>query len=244
VSFNDYPLGDIEGQAGMGSGGSAAGTLPIGGVAPQGGSEPKAGAMSEGGDTATATAPSLIDNFEDDDAAIPAIDGRIGTWYTGNDAKGTQTPAGQAPPTMPDPARPGSPRALHTFGMGFTEWGALIGTSLREGGEYDVSRYQGIRLWVRLGSPAASRSMRLNLPALGTNGVADLPCMPCDDHFGADIALSTEWQQVSVLFKDLKQHGWGNPKLAKPELSRVSSLQFGFEKDKTFDVWIDDIELF
>ncbi len=45
--------------------------------------------------------------------------------------------------------------AMHTFGSGFTEWGAGFGFALNgpDGGlfAYDASAYSGIVFWARLG---------------------------------------------------------------------------------------------
>lgn len=245
MSFNDYPLGEIEGRAGISSGGADSGAAGSGGVLPIGGSTTTmAGSMPEGGETSAKPLGSLLDDFEDDNTAIPRIDGRSGDWYTGNDTTGTQTPApGEPPlPIPPEPARAGSNGALHTFGGSFEGWGGLIGTALSNG-EYDMSGYQGIRLWVRLGSfaPGVAHSMRLNLPAPATNSETGL-CSKCTDHFGAVVPLTAEWRQVTVYFKDLKQEGWGVPLLESPDLAHVTSLQFGLGTG--FDVWLDDIELF
>jgi hypothetical protein len=83
----------------------------------------------------------------------------------------------------------------------------------------------------------------LNLPSPGTNSGTGL-CTRCTDHFGADVGLTDEWTQVTVLFSSLKQHGWGIPQLGTPDLAHITSLQFGFDRDVVFDLWLDDIELF
>lgn len=256
VSFNDYPLGELDGaagavaQAGTGSGGARGGTE---GVLPKAGTQSKAGGSSdEGGAMSTiGVAENMIDDFQDTDQAILPQQGRSGAWYAANDGLGMQTPRSDQPlvPTALPSPRGASTRAIHTFGGPFTMWGALIGTSLASDGdrglEYDLSGYQGMRLWVRSGStsPSSAKSVRLNLPTPGTNAGSGA-CTVCNDHFGFDVPLTAQWELVDVPFSSLKQHGYGRPALAKPELAHVTSLQLGFGANVAFDLWVDDIELY
>lgn len=259
VSFHDYPLGELEGEsggsaanAGKGGLGSAGDSvLPIGGNASNGGSSSTEAGSSEGGNAgATLFGASVIDDFEDGDEQILPLEGRSGSWYIGNDGQGMQTPKGDSlvKPSLLEPARTGSTRGAHTFGGPFQVWGALIGTSLGYGDgkalPYDLSRYSGIRLWVRSGSmaPNAAKSVRLNLPMVGTNPGGG--CTACSDHFGADIPLTSKWEQVEVPFSSLKQMGYGAPKLPGPDLQHVVSLQLAFPKGVAFDLWIDDVVLY
>jgi hypothetical protein len=69
-------------------------------------------------------------------------------------------------------------------------------------------------------------------------------CTICSDHYGTEIPLTSQWQQVSVPFSSLKQRGWGRPLLAQPDLEHVTSLQLGFGGGVVFDLWIDDVELY
>jgi hypothetical protein len=247
VSFNDYPLGDLDSSAG---GSIQAGSSPI---LPSAGSHSQgnAGSGSAGDGGAPSSLPSkrenMIDDFEDTNPAILAQQGRMGSWYVGNDGMGTQTPRMDQPlvPSQLEPARADSRRGAHTFGGPFESWGALIGTELGPDDGYDLSGYQGMRLWVRSGAPfgGGARSVRLNLPTPGTNTGAGV-CTVCSDHFGADIPLSSQWQQVTIAFSSLEQRGFGRPLLPQPDLAQVTSLQLSFGPNVTFDLWIDDIELY
>lgn len=241
VSFNDYPLGEVEGSA---TTGGSVGISPTAGRQAQGGS---GSAGQEGG--ASSSFPSkrenLIDDFEDGNAAIIAQQGRVGSWYVGNDGMGTQTPRMDQPvaPSLLQPARGQSQRAAHTFGGPFSGWGALIGTAFGPDA-YDLSAYSGLRLWVRTttASDDAAQSVRINLPMPGTNAGGD--CLVCSDHFGADIPLTSAWTQLSVPFSSLRQRGFGQPQLDEPDLAHVTSLQLSFAGGVAFDLWIDDIELY
>jgi hypothetical protein len=274
VSFNDYPLGDpnggestagsvAAGGSGASAGDSAAGgkVMPTGG-ANTGGSDAMPGggtsAMPEGGSSDPdngGAAPftvnlNLIDDFEDGNAAIVEQQGRSGTWYIVNDGKGMQTPRADEllTPSLLSPARSQSQHGAHTFGGPFQTWGALIGTSLASSSElgipYDVGGHQGLKLWVRSGATSqyAAKQVRLNLPTPGTNTGGG--CTVCSDHYGADVALTSKWTQVTVPFSSLKQVGWGRPHLVSPDLAHVTSIQFLFPANVSFDLWLDDIELY
>jgi hypothetical protein len=245
VSFNDYPLGDIEGSAS----GSAQGGTPS--IFPTAGSQSQGAAGADAVDGgASSSVPfkreNLIDDFEDADAAIIAQQGRVGSWYVGNDGTGMQTPRMDQPvvPSLLQPARGESRRAAHTFGGPFGGWGALLGTAFGTSA-YDMSAYSGLRLWVRSGSTSgsAAQSVRLNLPMPGTN-TGGGSCTVCSDHYGIEIPLNSQWEQVSVPFSSLKQRGYGRPLLAQPDLEHVTSLQLSFGGGVAFDLWIDDVELY
>jgi Carbohydrate binding domain (family 11) len=223
VSFNDYPVGDLTEASSAGSAG-------------------------------TATSPGvnllMIDDFEDDYQGIIEQEGRSGAWYAANDGKGMQTPSADSPllPSALEPPRGDSTQGAHTFGGPFPTWGALIGTSLASSGEqgmpYDLSGFQGLKLWVRSGSTSlsAAKKVRLNLPTPATNPGGG--CTLCNDHFGADIPLTSKWVQVAVPFATLKQTGSGRPQLSTPDLQHVTSLQLMFPANVSFDLWLDDIELY
>jgi hypothetical protein len=244
VSFNDYPLGDIEGAGSPTSGGKSA----SGGIATGDGGDAE-GPASSGG-SMTWSSDNVIDDFEDGNQALPELAGRSGAWYVANDGRGMQTPP-MSQPLMPSPLMPMRAESEHgarTFGGPFQTWGALIGTSLAtEAGKrvaYDLSAYEGIRLWVRSGSmaPSAAKTVRLNIltPATLPGG----GCFECNDHFGAVIPLTPQWQQVDVNLGSLAQSGFGTPKLASPDLEQALALELLVARGVTFDLWVDDIELY
>jgi hypothetical protein len=252
VSFTDYPLGDIEAAAGAAT--TDGGRAGVAGIIPKAGAPSKGGGSGQVGDDGGAAGmllagENVIDDFQDGNQAILEHQGRKGVWYVANDGMGTQTPRVDQPlvPSVLSPARGSSTRAIHTFGGPFPNW-ALIGTSLAmsgdRGAEYDLSGFEGMRLWVRNGSALAgtAQSVRLNLPTPGTN--AGGSCAVCNDHFGVDIPLTSHWAQVDVPFSSLEQQGYGRPLLASADLEHVTSLQLGFEGNVAFDLWVDDIELY
>lgn len=237
VSFNDYPLGEL------GSGGSAAtsGQPPL---VEEAGAPPTEAA---GGAANPSIGGGLIDDFEAEDDVIAEEDGRKGAWYVANDGRGMQTPRAGAMvlPVATDPPREGSAHAIHTWGGPFFGW-ALIGAQLLSGG-YDLSRYQGIRLWVRaaptMGAPGpmAATKVRLAFPTVATNVGGG--CTVCNDHFGVDVPLSAEWTEVDVPFSSLKQSGFGRPQI-ELDLTQATDLQLSFPANVTFDLWVDDVVLY
>jgi hypothetical protein len=250
VSFNDYPL-EASPSAGatsnQGSGGvSAAG---VGMAAGSAALPPMGGEPAEGGAGPVLASPeTLLDDFEDGDAAIVEHAGRSGSWYASNDGQGMQTPAfGMSViPSLLNQARAESRRALHTWGGPFPQWGALIGTALAtENGQdapYDTTRYDGVRFWVRSTpfGPGYTTSVRVNFPTPASNE----GCSVCGDHFGADIPLTPQWVRHEVRFSELEQEGFGVPQLASHDRQNVTSIQFAFPEDVRFDLWVDDVEFF
>ncbi len=268
VSFNDYPLGDPQGApAGGGKGSSAGGSGGAaasgrGGVSSGGSTAPTSGASSKAGDTNDAGGPGtagstgvvpnllLVDDLEDGDQNILELQGRSGAWYAANDGRGTQTPSAGVPlmPSLLEPARGTSTHGAHTFGGPFPIWGALVATAFASSGNnpvaYDVSSYQGLRFWVRSGGmyPNAANKLRFNLRTPAT--IAGGGCTVCNDHFGADIPLTSKWVQVEVPLAMLQQRGYGRPSLPSPDLKHAMGIELVFGVDVTFDLWIDDLELY
>ena len=236
VSFNDYPLGDLQPEAvasgGRGAGGSF-GTLPSGGAP-----------------AAVLGNTLVVDDFEDGNASILEQQGRSGAWYVANDGRATQTPREgmQLLPSPLTPARGRSAHGAHTFGGPFPTWGALIGVPFAASGSeqvaYDLSDYEGLRLWVRSGTtgPGAATKVRVNLRTPAT--IMGQGCSVCGDHFGADVPLTPQWVQVDIPWVSLKQVGFGQPLLTTPDLAHAMGIDLLFVTGVSFDLWIDDVELY
>jgi hypothetical protein len=255
VSGSGVVAGATSGS-GASAGSVSTGGSDVGGSLPteNGGTASEAGA---GADSSAAGAPTLdgdptmIDDFEDGDELIFERQGRKGAWFVSNDGKGTQIPEVGATvlPSAFMLARSGSERGMHTSGGPFQTWGALIGTTLAGVGDgappYDLSGYQGLKLWVRTNamSPMAAKEVRLNLvtPMSGMGGSGG-GCMTCG--WGFDIPLTSKWVQIDVPFSDLDQVGFGGPNQSSPDLTGVTSIQFVFPEAVSFDLWLDDIQLY
>jgi hypothetical protein len=203
-----------------------------------------------GGPPPPCTQP-LIDDMEHADGSILSNCNRVGFWFTFNDAttSATQTPAQGAnflPSLIPNGGRGSSTHAAHTTGSGFTVWGAGMGFDLNDQGgsstkqTYDASNFTGFTFWVMAGQGGAT-TVRFNVPTKATDPAGNLcsPAAKCNDHFGTTVQLTMSWTQVTINFSQLQQLGWGTP--ATFQASQVYGVEFQFDPNKTFDLWVDDI---
>ncbi|AUX28402.1 MULTISPECIES: hypothetical protein [Sorangium] len=222
------------------------------------------GAGAGGGDVAVPTDLDLIDDMEDGDGTITETGGRLGHWYSYNDGTGTQSPpvyteevpVGFVPEALMPP-RGESTMAMHTFGSGFTEWGAGVGFALN--GEdmqvfpYDASAYAGIAFWAKLGDPDAEATMKVSVsdrvsePAGGICDEAAGSGEPnrCFDHWFYTAHLGTEWAQVVIPFEELTREGWGaEPDAQAVDVAGLYVIEFRFAQDEDFDVYVDDVSFY
>jgi hypothetical protein len=138
---------------------------------------------------------------------------------------------------------------MHMSGTGFSGGYASMVILLDE---VDASTYRGIRFWTR----SATGSFRLRVD-VGTSASIDMmgggTCVSvngglCRDHWGAYRDVSTTWQIQDVSFSQLSQEGWGVAVVK--DLPHVRQLQFLFKpftnppNPSSFDLWLDDIELY
>jgi hypothetical protein len=186
--------------------------------------------------------------------------GRQGSWFTYNDGTdgGVQTPTAGGPcfPSLiPDGGRCGSLHAMHTFGSGFTSYGAGLGFNLNQapGGmlpmPYDAMGYNGIAFWA-LGPASGSLEIQVEILTSATTPVsAGGECVSaCDDHFYLAVQFpSTGWAELTVPLAagpgQLAQQGFGTP--ATFDKTKLLAVQFVSTKiidpSDTFDFWVDDI---
>ncbi|WP_438022925.1 hypothetical protein [Sorangium sp. So ce233] len=214
-----------------------------------------------GGEPVAPTDVDLIDDMEDGDGAIEEAGGRAGYWYSYNDGTGTQTPpvyteempVGFVPEAL-TPPRGQSTMAVHTFGSGFTEWGAGVRFPLNRPDmvalAYDASAYTGIVFWAKLGDAGAATTMKVNIsdtvsePAGGICDEAAGEGDPdrCFDHWSYVASLGTEWAQVVIPFEELAREGWGaEPTAQAIDVAALYAIEFRFAQGEDFDVYIDDI---
>jgi len=191
-----------------------------------------------------------IDDLEDGDNAILAKGSRTGYWYTYNDGTGMQKPAPDptgAVPFLPTAGGHSPMFAAETSGSGSTAWGAGLGFDLNNTSKkscvYDASAYAGIKFWAKGNS--AIRAM-IKIPATtqptSDSGACTGAAGMCEDHFGIDAKLTTDWAQYDLAFATLKQGGWG---LATTfDKAQLIALQFQVAKGATFDFSIDDLTFY
>ncbi len=232
------------GIAGSGSGAGGSGAIGTGG----GGS---AGTSAIGGSAGQMLEPppdcgATISDLEDGTGRICEGNGRKGVWYAFNDSRSTQWPAPTAPGTPIAPSlipggREESTRAMHTFGDGFSEWGAGIGFDLvldgTEYSTYDASAYDGIAFWAKSEAGPASISVRISTSAttLVKYGGTCLnePCHP----LATELGLSSEWNHYFIPFARLDTGG-------PVDRSQLTNVQFMTPEGSAFDYWVDDVRFF
>ncbi|WP_437750984.1 hypothetical protein [Sorangium sp. So ce1389] len=220
-----------------------------------------AGAGAGGDEGSVPEDVDLIDDMEDGDNAIDEASGRVGYWYSYNDGTGTQTPpdSSEVPPVgfVPEaltPPRGQSTMAVHTFGSGFTEWGAGVGFALNGPDmglfPYDASAYTGIVFWARLGDAGAATAVKVNISDKSSEpagGICDESAGEgepnrCFDHWSYIAPLGTEWALIVIPFAELTRAGSGaEPTAQAVDVAGLYTIDFGFAQGEEFDVFIDDV---
>jgi hypothetical protein len=196
----------------------------------------------------------MIDDLQDGDASIikGGMPPRVGTWYTYHDTSvggAMSWPMGMAfTPAAGGPD--GKAFAARIAGMGFSHWGAGMAFNLNDPGdgmggsaraEYDASSFSGIVLWAK--SPMPTK-LRVSFPNKDTDPqgmVCDATKDQCNDHFGADLALTTDWTQFAIPFSSIKQEGWSGAPVASFDAHSVYGVQFQVGPAMPFDVWVGEV---
>jgi hypothetical protein len=159
----------------------------------------------------------LLDDFEDGDKQGL---GATEDWYTVNDFTGEQSYAVES-------ADGGSGAlAIHTYGEGFSDWGAKIGLDLTfEDQPFDASSYEYLSFLARA-APGTLMDIRLLL-------------LDHQAYYGQDLELTESWQQYTVRLADLTRpdgtHGL--------DTSRLEDVQFFTKPKGPFDYWVDFVVL-
>lgn len=250
------------GSAGSGAGGAVVTGAAGGSVAGSGGAGTSSAGTGGGGAMGTSTcapilAADLVSDFETGTAVVAMVSGRAGSWFVDNDGTGTQMPAKVASTALPAEAGGAcnSAYSLHTSGMGFTVWGAEIGTDLAPHNgtmkvAYDASMYSGIALRAKA---AMAQLVRVSLSDdnTSTNGTACVNTtvttnkMRCGDYFGTNLMLTSDWQDYPMPFAQMKQRGFGLPIAAGIDKTHLYTLRIQVSGSAaapaTFDFSIDDV---
>jgi hypothetical protein len=201
----------------------------------------------------------VISDFETGKAEVIPTAGRDGSWFLYSDGSGMQTP--MKIPNTPLVAEAGgacgSAYAFHTTGTGFNVWGAGVGTdfALKTAmvrTPYDLSTYTGIALRAKA---AATTPLRVSISDTNTSPEG-MKCVDttdatnaarCGDYFGAEVTLTSEFQDFTIKFADMKQRGWGLPVPTGFERSKAYTLRMqvkgSAQAPATFDLWLDDVRL-
>jgi hypothetical protein len=204
---------------------------------------PSPDVVVDGGPAACAPDPAeeALVSFEDPMGALAKLGGRTGDrWVVyGDDTVGMPVMSFEAPP-MP---RCGSKLALRFRGGPHRSWGAVCQApfvrTVDRAVPYAVTGYRGLRFFARAAAPTA---IRLNLIDLQTSPEGTLCGTRCNDHFGKDVTLTTEWQRFTVLWSELRQDGFGQAFMA-PDLAKALYFEFLVTRGITYDFFVDDMTL-
>ena len=142
--------------------------------------------------------PVPFSNFEDGEASLSTGGSWSYSWQT----------APQTTFELAAPGKSGSGRAARISGrLSGANEARWLATLRPDGSPVDLSRYAGIRFWVRGNGSFVFRTLQPTIYDWDDYGTTVLPA-------------TSNWQAVTISFKDLKQAGWGVPEpLTLRELS-------------------------
>jgi hypothetical protein len=232
-----------------GAPGAAGSTFGGGGMAAVAGSMSTTAGTSAGGVLNEPTSVDMLDDMEDGNFYLSPKPPRFGYWYVAGD-----TTVGAKLPKIEEligdltPARDASTSAVHFIASGFKDWGASVGLTFADASQkrtaYDSGNALGISFWVR-GSVTDNVKLRVLFPLVGTDpsgktcgGSGQGQCL---DHFASQVSVTSQWQQVTVLFSSVHQAGWGVP-LAAFDPKQMLGIEWT-AGTANLDVWIDDLAL-
>ena len=185
----------------------------------------------------------LIADFEQDSVFLRPVPQRWGTWYMSNDG----SPDGKQEPDSFASARGGyggSNYAVHFAVQGFSDWGAVLGATLRYAPEdgvrcpYNASGFDGLSFMAK-----GKGRIRVNLNTSDTVPAdQEGRCQKsCWDSHGAFVFLTDEWQEHRLPWSAFAQQGWGT--VARLNLSEILSINFAIGRaDQPAELWLDDLK--
>lgn len=187
-------------------------------------------------------ADGLIDDLEDGNNQAAAAAGRDGYWFASKaDRAVVNVPAGEFKPSAAGPS--GSKHAVHFAGKTAYEdqWGAAVGMGfLASNGFYDASKYAGVGFRIKSAKP--NSNVRLKLPDAASHPEGGQCKAQCWNSFGKELILSTDWQDVSLLWSDLQQQpDWGEPRPPSIDASKIRNIEWTVYPGVEFDIVIDDV---
>jgi hypothetical protein len=197
---------------------------------------------------------SLFDDFNDGNATINITDGRFGVWnaYTDGTEDATMTP-GPGDPFVTSEREPEN-QALRVTATGFAAWGIGLYASFDDDGggdppelleAYDLPGrgYDAVRFWAKkeASSNATTLGIRIadDASTLASEG-GSCPAPPdcAYDHARADVILTTEWTEYTVLLSSFQRTSTADP-VDFSKSFQLHVVQLG----QSIDFWIDDIRL-
>ena len=250
---NPAGSGGADNSGGMSSGGSvgtgggvASGGDPGVGSGSSTGNWPATGggASTGSGGSWTLSNESLVDDFDDMNAAIENEAGRAGTWMALSDgtAGGVMTPGPGDPFVVA--FREDTNFALHIVATGFESWGVGYFASLSESsgtggmpGPYDLlaKGYNAIRFWAKK-EPGKASILKIRIADESSSPSGSCPVSTCGyDHAEGLVSLKDDWTEFTLRFDDLSK------KFSSTiEFDKAYELHI-VQPGADIDFWIDDI---
>lgn len=218
------------GTAGTGTGGTGTAGAGTGGTGTTGSG--KCGMTAVGTGT-----PLLIDDFEDGNADIMAVDGRMGGWFLSTDTTATATATPPKGAVLPvDGGKTG--KGLHLTGMGFASWGVSLGAAVANNltGCYDASKMTGLTVDLK-----GTGKVYVSVLTAGVRDAAE----GMRNHYKKEVTLTADWTNVSIAFSELAQlGGWGTMvpfEAGKIYGIDISPVQATAPATTDYDYWIDNL---
>lgn len=197
-----------------GSGASGRGGTGTGGT---GGTRVTGGTSSFGGEGGESSDLLPIDDFEDGNRV--AILNK-GEWFVSNDGTGNQTLA----IAMPPDEREGSTYSLHTSGVGFQRFSAVVCDISGTAATFDASAYAAVTFWAR-SEQGSSQDVLFSFFVGSVN-------------FATPLRFGTNWERHTIRFIDVLPVEDPN---ATFDPRAISSMQFNVARATSFDFWLDDL---
>lgn len=176
----------------------------------------------------------MIDDFEDGDDEVLALEHRSGLWRWARD---TDAP-GSAPALLPIPrvTPSGSNRmALHVKGGRLLDWGAIVEFNFKPGC-YDASAYRGLKFQAKGPGRVFVAPRETNTIPIAEGGTCTSDCY--NPHV-KKIELERQWKTYRIEWSEFEQRGYGRPGF---DPRRLHSLAFLFRPEDTpYDAWFDDV---
>ena len=247
----------IDGTGATGVGGTGApgsgGAGPDGGIAATGNI---AGTLGQTGcDQAEATwvgppsDPNMITDLEMGQEFQPPVTSTgsvTGRWHTFNDGTSTNQNPLAGGVFLTDRICPmrseNSARAAHTWGAGFTDFGAGEGFWINKPTAdqplaYDASGFSGISFWV-MGN---ATSLRLRLVSWAD--VSSCQSEQCNRH-SAPVSVTAAWTQYSMAWSQFTHETGPGATFNPAQFYGVEFLAPGMPGGNTFDLWVDDVAFY
>ena len=185
----------------------------------------------------------LLADFEQDSVFLRPVPQRYGSWFASNDG----SPDGKQEPDNFAAERGGyggSNYALHYKVQGFSEWGSVLGFTLRYTPEegircpYNVSGYGGLSFMAK-----GKGRIRVNLgtPETTPEDMEGRCQKGCWDAHGSFVFLNEEWTEHRILWSAFAQQGWGT--VSRLNLNEVMAVNFAIGRaDQPAELWLDDVK--